>query len=144
MTYMVTDAFVLGFDYRPLTDDVEPILTYRLWVEKEMRPAFTIGLSSDTFDGVESKAMHAVFSKKIYEKGDFKLSPYAGAIYIFEHSRMEFVGGVHMSYGNYSLLGMWTGTDLHLVVNYDLNDRYSIGGVWWGMDMFGMVATIRF
>ncbi len=144
MNYQVTEFFTLGFDYRPVTRDIEPIVTCRLWVEQGMRPAFTVGLSSDTFDGVDSQAVHAVFSKKVYENGGLKVSPYAGAIYIFENSSTEFVGGVHVSYGRCSLLGMWTGTDVHVVMNYDLSDRFALGFVWWGMDMPGMVATVRY
>ena len=86
LKYWVTNDLGLGFDYRPLVDDVSITATYRLVAEDPCgwRPAVILGTSVDDFsdggDQVESRSYFATVSKALpqFKVGGITPSPYVG------------------------------------------------------------------
>ena len=91
-----------------------------------------------------SQAYHLIFSKKIYDNDGLSVSPYAGPIYIQEHEEFNVVGGLTVRKGKASLMGMWSGTDTHIVAKYELTKHHSAGIVWWGLETTGATVGFQF
>lgn len=143
LAYAVTDRLTVGIDYRPLSEDLTPIGSYRVFDDEGWRPAMVIGTSADEFDSVLSQSYHVIFSKQLAEIAGISISPYAGPIYIQELDEFNIVGGLTLRYDKVSLMGMWSGTDTHLVAKYDFNDHFSAGIVWWGLKTTGVTVGVK-
>ncbi len=147
LSYAATDRFTLGLDYRPLSDDLTPLASYRLFDETEDNPAVILGTSADEFNKTISQTYHLVLSKRVAELGGVSFSPYAGPMYIASEERLTLIGGGTLRAGKNSLMGMWSGDYFHLVGSRQINDHLSAGVVWWGVgevDTFGVTMGVRF
>ena len=144
LTYRLTDRLTLGADYRPLSYDLTAIGSIRLLDESTWRPALVVGTSADEFNSELSQAYHLILSKKIFDKGGISVSPYLGPIYIQELEKFNVVGGLTLRHGKTSLMGMWSGTDTHLVAKYDITKHLSAGVVWWGLRTTGVTVSLQF
>lgn len=146
LTYGLTDRLTLGADYRPLSDDLTAIGSFRLLDEKKYRPAVVIGTSADEFgsESVLSQAYHVILSKKIAEIQGWSVSPYAGPIYIQELGETNLVAGLTVKKDRYSLMSMWSGTDLHFVGKYQFTDHLSAGVVYWGLKTTGLTVSLAY
>ncbi|MEO0415040.1 MAG: hypothetical protein AAF226_08830 [Verrucomicrobiota bacterium] len=144
LSYAATERFVLGLDYRPQSDDLTPLASYRLLDETQTRPALIAGASADEFDNEISMTYHLVLSKKLAEFGGVSFSPYIGPMYIQTRDELTMIGGFSARKDIASLMGMWSGEYFHLVGKLDLNDHLSVGVVWWGMKTLGVTTGIRF
>ena len=146
LTYAATDRLTLGADYRPLSDDLTAIASFRLLDETKYRPALVIGSSADEFgsDSTLSQAYHAFLSKKLFDVDGWSFSPYAGPIYIQELDEFNTVAGITMRKDRFSLMGMWSGTDLHFVGKYDFTEHLSAGVVYWGLKTTGLTVSLHY
>ena len=77
LSYEFTSAIRAGLDYRPLTDDISPRITWRLFpsAPKGWRPALIAGLANDDFGEFNSNAIFATFAKSLGEIGGTHFSP---------------------------------------------------------------------
>jgi hypothetical protein len=144
LAYSVTDRLTLGLDYRPLSDDLTGIGSYRLFDENGWHPAMVVGTSADEFNSVLSQSYHVIFSKRLAEVAGISISPYIGPIYIQELEEFNVVGGLTLRRDKISLMGMWSGKDTHIVGKYDINDHLSAGIVWWGLKTTGVTVGVKF
>ncbi|MEO0416933.1 MAG: hypothetical protein AAF226_18500 [Verrucomicrobiota bacterium] len=144
LTWSPTDRATIGIDYRPESDDLTPLVSYRLFNETKKTPAVIAGLSADEFDKEISEIYHLIFSKRIAKIGETSLSGYVGPMYIATREELTVTGGGTLRHNKASLMGMWSGEHFHLVGNYDINDHISAGVVWWGLDTFGVRMGVQF
>ncbi len=146
LTYSFTDRLTLGVDYRPLSDDLTVIGSIRLMDESTWRPTVVVGTSADEFgsDSILSQAYHVIFAKKLFEYEGISVSPYIGPMYIQEMDEVKVTGGLTLRKDKVSLMGMWSGTDAHIVAKYDLTENLSAGVVWWGLETAGITVGLKF
>jgi len=80
--YWATSDLGIGLDYRPLTDELDPTLTYRLVTEDAAgwRPAVIFGTSVDDFtfrgEAVSSRSYFATISKAFPQQKFWQITPF--------------------------------------------------------------------
>lgn len=152
MRYWVTANLGVGFDYRPLIDQMRFNATFRLVSEdpKGWRPAVLLGTSFDDFtsDGVqtESRSYFATFSKAMPHLKFFGIipSPYAGAVWITNLDEVRPLVGINLAHKEASLMVQYSGTDTHLSLSRKINDNLSLSAIYWGMKYPGGGLRYRF
>lgn len=150
--YWATDDLGLGFDYRPLSDDISATATYRLISEDPCgwRPAVILGTSVDDFsdgsDDVESRSYFATVSKALPQLKfwDITPAPYVGAVWIDKLNELRPLAGLSLSHKEASLMIQYSGTDTHLTLTRRLNDHLSVSAIYWGMKYPGLGARFSF
>lgn len=150
--YWLTGDLGLGFDYRPLIDQVSFNATYRLISEDPdgWRPAVLLGTSFDDFtiDGaaVESRSYFATFSKALpdYKFLGITPAPYVGAVWITEGDEVRPLAGINLAHKEASLMIQYSGTDTHLTLSRNLNDNLSVSAIYWGLKFPGLGLRYRF
>jgi hypothetical protein len=137
----------MGGDYRPLTDDLGFLATWRARAETEKYPALVISTSHDDFvhhgEEVDSQSVSATLSKFVYALGSIEASPYVGGAWIFELDEVRLIGGVNVRQGDWSAMIQYSGTNTHLTVGRDY-ERIRLSYVYWGMEYHGVAGTLRF
>ena len=137
----------LGADYRPLSEDVGLLATWRVFSETDKWPALVVGTSHDDFtDGdeeVDSQTLYGSLSKYLGDLGPVEVAPYIGGAYIFELDDLRLLGGINLRYKDWSLLAQYSGTDTHLTAGWDF-DSIRISAVYWGLKYPGLAATWRY
>ena len=143
----VHQNITLGGDYRPLTEDLGLLATWRVRPETEKSPALIISTSRDDFvhqgEEVASQSMSATLSKFVYALGSFEASPYVGGAWIFELDEVRLIGGLNVRQGDWSALVQYSGTNTHLTAGHDF-ERIRLSYVYWGMEYHGVAGTLRF
>jgi len=150
--YWATPNLGVGFDYRPLVDDISLTATYRLISEDPTgwRPAIILGTGVDDFtqNGVDvnSRSYFVTVSKALRDHEFLGISPapYAGAAFIEELDKIRFLAGVSFRHEHASLIVQYSGTDTHLTLSRTLNDNVSVSAIYWGMEYPGLGMRIRF
>ena len=145
--------WAVGLDYRPLVDSVELNSTYRAISEDPggWRPGIILGTSKEDFtDGgiqLESRAWFATASKalpKIEPLGDFRIAPYAGAVWIEEFDDLRPLAGVNIAHPIASLMVQYSGTDTHMTLSKSLTPQVSVSAIYWGLKYPGVGLRFRF
>ena len=150
--YWLTEDLGVGFDYRPLVDDVSMTLTYRAILEDptSWRPAIILGTSEDDFDykgeDVNSRSYFITASKAFPDlawKG-ITPSPYAGAVWIDEIEKLRPLVGIHLRHEEATFMVQYSGTDTHLTLSRSINENVSVSAIYWGMKYPGLGVRVRF
>jgi len=150
--YWFLDDLGVGFDFRPLTDDVSATATYRVISEDpcNWKPAVLVGTSVDDFtdgdDSVESRAYFLTVSKA-FPKAEFwgiTPAPYVGAVWIDELDDLRPLAGINLRHKEASLMIQYSGTDTHLTLSRALTDEISVSAIYWGMKYPGLGLRLRF
>jgi len=150
--YWATDDFGIGFDYRPLVDDVSLTATYRLVSEDPSgwRPAVIVGTSEDDFtdngEDVESRSYYLTLSKALpdVELMGITPAPYVGTVWIEELEKFRALAGVSLRHEQATLIYQYSGTDSHLTLSRSINENLSISAIYWGMKYPGLGMRFRF
>ncbi|MDG2125352.1 MAG: hypothetical protein P8J87_16735 [Verrucomicrobiales bacterium] len=145
LSYAVTDYLRLGVDYRPLTDDVSPLINLRVFPEKQdsWRPALILGMSNDDFGDINSDAYFGTFSKHIGNVAGIDFSPYVGATYIAELEEIRPVGGLHARHGRFSAMFQYSGVDEHASLSYSLGN-HTLTFIMFNLKLPGVAYNIKF
>ncbi|MEO0444749.1 MAG: hypothetical protein AAF191_01600 [Verrucomicrobiota bacterium] len=139
-----TERLTIGFDYRPLSREVAPSASFQLLQESFKLPQVTIGTSADGFAGISSQEYHIIAGKNVSPYATWGISPWAGAMYIPGIDDVRVIGGLHLSKGRLTTMGMYSGEKTHLVTTWKLTDTVSTGHVWWGLEMHGLTVNFHF
>ena len=150
--YWLTKDLGLGFDYRPLIDQVSFNATYRLVNEdpKSWRPAVILGTSYDDFSSggeeVESRSYFATVSRALPDLKFWGITPapYVGAVWITKLDEIRPLAGVNLTHKEASLMVQYSGTDTHLTLSRRINDNLSISAIYWGLKYPGAALRYRF
>jgi len=150
--FWVTENIGLGFDYRPLVDEINATATWRALSEDPQgwRPALIFGTAVDDFtvadEEIESRSVFGTFSKALPRFDDLNLTvaPYAGATYIHELEDLRAVGGVVLRHDFLTAIVQYSGTDTHLTISKGLTDRVSASFILWGMEYPGLGLRVAF
>lgn len=150
--YWVTGDPGVGFDYRPLIDQVSFNASYRLVSEdpKGWRPAVLIGTSYDDFTSggvqTESRTYFATFSKAMprFKFLGITPSPYIGVAWITKLDEVRPLAGINLVHKEASLMVQYSGTDTHLSLSRRINDKLSISAIYWGLKYPGAALRVRF
>jgi hypothetical protein len=136
--------FSLGVDYRPLTENIGPVGSAKLWNEGDWYPSVVLGTGPDQFNGVDSQAYFATASKSIKLGQGFSIAPFVGVGYIQELDDINLIGGVVLRKGNFSSQVFNNGYATHFVMSIDFLDHHTVSFVLWGMEQAGFSYTLRF
>ena len=150
--YWIMPDLGIGFDYRPLVDDVSLTATYRLISEDASgwRPAVIMGTSEDDFTEksieVNSRSYFLTVSKAFPELEflGIKPAPYAGAVWIDELDKVRPLAGISFRHKQASLMYQYSGTDSHLTLSRALNKNVSVSAIYWGMKYPGLGMRVKF
>jgi hypothetical protein len=135
----------LGLDYRPLTQKLGPIASYRVLNETKNLPAIVVGTGPDQFGSVHSQAYFATASKRLAQPFGVSVSPFIGFGYIAELDEPErLIRGVILRKGDFSVQFFNNGFTNHFVASVDLFERHTVAFVLWGLEQPGVSYTIRF
>ena len=146
--YRALPRLNLGFDYRPLVDQVGGIATWHVLPESEGRPALLFSTANDDFEegGREINSQHFSFvaSKAFGNYGGVVWSPYAGAAYIYELGELRPVAGLSARREEILMMLQFSGTNTHVSASYDLTDDLAASFILWGMEFPGAALRLRF
>ena len=150
--YWVSNDLGLGFDYRPLVDDISLTATYRIFTEDPngWRPALIAGTSEDDFtdkgEEVNSRSYFLTVSKAFNELEFYGVTPapYIGAVWIEEIDKIRPLAGISLKHRQASLIYQYSGTDSHLTLSRSLNENFSVSAIYWGMKYPGLGFRVRF
>lgn len=150
--YWATSDLGIGFDYRPLVDEISLTATYRLIPEDPSgwRPAVIIGTSVDDFtdkdEDVESRSYYLTISKAFpdLEYMGITPAPYIGSVWIEELEKFRALAGISLRHEHASLIYQYSGTDSHLTLSRSINENLSISAIYWGMKYPGLGLRLRF
>lgn len=144
LSYQVLDSLRVGVDYRPLTDDVTPLVNWRVFPENDSwRPALIVGSSNDDFGDINSDSYYATLSKHLFAAGGVDFSLYGGATWIEELDEVRPVGGVHLRMDAWSAIFMYSGVDEHLTISRDLG-RHSVSFLLFDLKLPGLAYGFHF
>ena len=139
-----TDFLRAGVDYRPLTDDVSPLINLRVFPEDDgWRPALMLGMSNDDFGDINSDAYFGSLSKYVGNVGGVDISPYIGATYIKDLDEVRPVGGLHLRYDAFSTMFQYSGVDEHLSFSYNLGN-HTVSFILFNLELPGVAYTFSF
>ncbi|MGC6460020.1 MAG: hypothetical protein ACON4R_16840 [Akkermansiaceae bacterium] len=150
--WWITKDLGLGFDYRPMVDQVTFNATFRLVSEdpKGWRPAVLLGTSYDDFsfggEETESRSFFATVSKALPDLKFLGITPapYFGVAWITELDDLRPLAGVNLTHQAVSLMVQYSGTDTHLTVSRRINDNLSLSAIYWGLKYPGVAFRYRF
>ncbi len=144
LNYSITDFLRVGFDYRPITGDVDPQANLRVFPENEgWRPALILGTSNDDFGDISSQSYYGTLSKHLFEWKKFNFSPYAGATYIDELEELRPVAGLHIRRGQFSTMFSFSGVDEHLSFTW-AQGNHTFTFLLFDLELPGLAWTMRF
>lgn len=142
--YQFTDSFRAGLDWRPLTDDVTPLINWRVFSENDTwRPALIVGMSNDDFGDINSDSYYATLSKYVGSIGETNFSLYGGGTFIEELDELRPVGGIHVSNGPWSGLFMYSGVDPHISVSRKFGN-HTLTFLMFDMELPGLAYGFAF
>ena len=152
LRYWITGDLGVGFDYRPVIDQLKFNATYRLVSEdpKGWRPAVLLGTSFDDFTSkgvqAESRSYFATVSKAMPRLKFLNItpSPYMGAAWIDRINEIRPLTGINFSHKEASLMLQYSGTDTHLSLSRKISDNLSLSAIYWGMKYPGAALRFRF
>jgi hypothetical protein len=152
LRYWVTQDLGVGFDYRPLIDQLKFNATYRLVSEdpRGWRPAILLGTSFDDFTSkgvqTESRSYFATVSKAMPRLKFLNItpSPYMGAAWIDRINEIRPLTGINFIHKEASLMLQYSGTDTHLSLSRKISDNLSLSAIYWGMKYPGAALRFRF
>lgn len=150
--YWMSSDLGVGFDYRPLVDDVSMTLTYRAISEDptSWKPAVILGTSEDDFsyrgDAVNSRSYFVTASKAFpsFEWQGITPAPYAGAVWIEEIDKLRPLVGLHLRHDEAAFMLQYSGTDTHMTLSRSINENVSVSAIYWGMKYPGLGIRLRF
>ena len=133
-----------GFDYRPLSNDIDFAANWRAVSEKKgWQPAVIFGTSNDDFTEIKSQSYYGTVSKYLGELGNFQFSPYTGATYIEELGDLRPVAGLHIRNGLWSTMFSYSGANEHLSFSRQIGN-HTASLIYWGLKYPGVSWTFRF
>jgi len=65
------------------------------------------------------------------------ISPYAGAVWIYDIDELNPIGGLHISYAPFAALVMYSGTDTHLVASVS-HGRHTLNAILFALELPGL------
>lgn len=152
LRYWATRDLGVGFDYRPLIDQLKFSATYRLVSEdpRGWRPAILLGTSFDDFTSkgvqTQSRSYFATVSKAMPHLKFLNItpSPYVGAVLIDRLDEIRPLTGINFAHKEASLMVQYSGTDTHLSLSRKINEKLSLSAIYWGMKYPGAALRFRF
>ena len=145
LSYEFTTSIRAGLDFRPLSDDISPLITWRVFPSNpdNWRPALIAGFANDDFGDINSNAIFASFTKSIGEVGGIYFSPYAGATYIRGLDEVRPVGGLHLRRGSISGIFQYSGVDEHVSLSYS-RGNHTFTVLLFDLEKPGIAHTFKF
>lgn len=126
-----------GIDYRPLSDDLAPNGTWRVFPEQKPWPALILGTSNDDFGDEQSQAIFGTFSKYIGRWASLEVSPYAGGVWIIDLDEVNLVGGVYLRRIPLAAMLMYSGTDAHAVLSTSFGN-HTLSAILFALELPGL------
>jgi hypothetical protein len=119
LTYHLLPRLMVGVEYNPLADDVNPLVNWLAVTETEKRPAVILGTSSDRIGTPSGTSFYVTASKNLKRELKLPIAPYVGVAYGTYEDRLRPIGGLNVNFTNaLSSLVIFDGVKVHPTLNY--------------------------
>ena len=98
LTYRVLPRLMIGVEYNPLADDVNPLVNWLAVTETRKRPALIFGTSSDRIGTPSGTSFYVTASKSLKRETKLPIAPYVGVAYGTYEDRLRPIGGLNVTF----------------------------------------------
>ena len=98
LTYRLLPRLMVGVEYNPLADDVNPLVNWLAVTETEKRPALILGTSSDRIGTPTGTSFYLTASKNLKREIRLPVAPYVGVAYGTYEDRFRAIGGLNINF----------------------------------------------